>query len=200
MSLFLIMKKLFLCFLTICTISNVNANSASIEDFDIEQKKIQVLDTVKKYAEASACDTTFDEYKTTPKQVFLINKSSSGIDFFVLWGGVDGCYRSATGESWEYRISRVVINDDRFFITDSNVFGHIENGRINYADIESIKEISDQKYEIISTEYSDTDFIKDEYGYKTRYLKDNAVPKKYRFIVKIIEAGSRSIILERVKI
>jgi hypothetical protein len=129
----------------------------------------------------------------------VTNEIPSEADFLVLWGGVDGCYRSATGESWEYRISRVILNDGRFFITDNNVFGDIDNGRINYSDIESIKEISYEKYEIISTEYSDADFIKNEYGVLTRYLKDGAVPKKYRFIVKIIDPGSRSIILEKNK-
>lgn len=113
-------------------------------------------------------------------------------------GGNDGCYISPAGGG-EYRISKVILNDDHFIIIDNSIFGYIENSNINYADIESIKKLSNENYEIISTEYSDEDFIKNEYGDVTRYLKDNVVPKKYRFLVKIIDTGSRSVILEREK-
>lgn len=71
---------------------------------------------MKKYAEAVACDTTFDEYETSAKQVFLIKNNSPETEFLVLWGGIDGCYRSATGETWEYRISKVALSDDRFLL------------------------------------------------------------------------------------
>lgn len=178
--------KVFNRFLTLVLISvSSSLNAAST----IQQEKQQVLAVAKKYAESTACATTFD--KDTPAQertnlqdVFLDSRDTElgEATYYVLWGGDIGCLG---GSGTFYMMLSVVSrwSDYRpFLVTTASIFdqedlGGTEAGQINSRFIESVAMVQPNVIEVVSWNFADT-----KYGGKD---EDGTIPaNKFRYIMR----------------
>lgn len=146
------------------------------------QEKLQVLNVVKKYAEVTACMTTFEkdtEKKTTIKDIFTIDRDPSlgSSSYFIFWGGDIGC--NGGSGTWSSIISEVgrVSASRAFLVQNDDALGTDIYEKINLRFIESVKQISPQNFEIISWNYAD-----DKYGGKDG--GNNFPANKFKYIVK----------------
>lgn len=153
--------------------------------------KEQVFQTVKNYALATACRTTFEESEqnnygnpedtiyityTTTDHVYLGNNR-----YFVLWGGFDGCSIAATGENYTYQLTWVEYdeNANRFLITMPTIIeGVTGEGFFTLANIDSFKELNDGTFELYLYMFNEHDVDKE-----TGYLKKSAQPGYYRMVI-----------------
>lgn len=126
------------------------------------QEKVKVLNLMKKYTELISCSNTFGENdlnrKTTIKDVFTIerDKETGSRTYFVWWGGAAPCSLANTGFSSYissvYRESKEL----PFNVTSDFAFG--EDLNINSRFIESVTQLSTEKFKIISWDYADNKY------------------------------------------
>lgn len=156
--------------LAACAMAIIASLSTAQAASTIAQEKLQVLAVAKKYAEATACGTTFDKdtplnERTNIKDVFLIDRSPDvgGATYYVYWGGDVGCGGGSGGGRdvlseihRNYDIVRFVVLRDIFDLMN---FGIREDGHtdissyINTRFIQSLKRIKDDEWEIIALSY-----------------------------------------------
>ena len=146
------------------------------------QEKVQALNVMKKYAEATACMTTFEkgeERLTTIKDVFTIDRDPSlgSSSYFILWGGDRGCQGgSGTYSAILSEVSR--FSESRpFLVQNDDALGTDIYENINFRFIESVKMLQPKTLEIISWNYAD-----DKYGGKDG--GNNFPANKFKYIVK----------------
>ncbi|WHP04901.1 hypothetical protein QLH32_12720 [Acinetobacter corruptisaponis] len=146
------------------------------------QEKVQALNVMKKYAEATACMTTFEkgeERLTTIKDVFTIDRDPSlgSSSYFILWGGDQGC--NGGSGTWSSIISEVSrFSENRpFLVQNLDALGTDIYETINFRFIESVKKPQPKTLEIISWNYAD-----DKYGGKDG--GNNFPANKFKYIVK----------------
>ena len=146
------------------------------------KKKVQALNVMKKYAEATACMTTFEkgeERLTTIKDVFTIDRDPSlgSSSYFILWGGDRGCQGgSGTYSAILSEVSR--FSESRpFLVQNDDALGTDIYENINFRFIESVKILQPKTLEIISWNYAD-----DKYGGKDG--GNNFPENKFKYIVK----------------
>ena len=146
------------------------------------QENVQALNVMKKYAEATACMTTFEkgeERLTTIKDVFTIDRDPSlgSSSYFILWGGDRGCQGgSGTYSAILSEVSR--FSESRpFLVQNDDALGTDIYENINFRFIESVKMLQPKTLEIISWNYAD-----DKYGGKDG--GNNFPANKFKYIVK----------------
>lgn len=155
--------------------------------------KEKVLQTVKNFALATSCQTTFEKsehnnfgkpelsntyisYTTTDNVYLGINK------YFVLWGGFDGCSIAATGENFTYNLTEVEYNEtaNRFIIINPNIITEVENEYFfTLANIQFFEELEHQNYKLSLYMFNENDIDK-----KTDRLKDSAKPSYYQITLQ----------------
>lgn len=144
--------------------------------FAAPSEKVQALNTMKKYVEATSCWHSFElnsKKPTTRKDVYPVY-SDAGLgvsEFYVLWSGDKGC--SHGGEANPHYMSRVerVSYLTPFIVQDNHAFGDIN---INFKFIEHVKQLNKNKFEIVSWNYAD-----EHYGGKDRSYYEPANKFKY---------------------
>lgn len=120
-----------------------------------------VLKVAKMHAKVSACGTSFDndaEHKTTDKDIYLIDSDVYQKKYIVSWSGDLGCaggsgtfgqifteISSANAAEYKY----VVMNDDAF-----GMYGDNDNFMFNMRFVELVKQLSKDKFEIVSSDFS----------------------------------------------
>ena len=153
--------------LAACAIALVASISSVQAASTIAQEKWQVLAVAKKYAEATACMTTFDKdtplnERTNIKDVFLMERDPElgNATYYVLWGGDTGCNGgSGTYSSMFSEVNR--LSDSRpFLVVEANLFyqdhlSGIEAGKINSRFLSSVKIIDSNQMEVIASNYAD---------------------------------------------
>ncbi len=104
----------------------------------ISQEKKIVLKQASNFAQAVACYTTFEadsEYKTTVKDIYLIEKYPEYAEYFVFWSGDWGCaggsgtYRSYLTSFSKLTENRPFIVDQQDILSDINADGYLVNDR-----------------------------------------------------------------------
>jgi hypothetical protein len=159
------MKKLFACSI-LFTVMGINV--AAMAGTELQEKQ-EVLKVIKKYAESTACETTFeksdspDTHVTSLRDVFTIERDADvGSRYFVFWSGDVGCAGgSGTYSSYLSEVSR--ISDTRpFLVMAQDVLGDniqgTKAGQINTRFTKSIKKLTNGNLEIISWNYADKKF------------------------------------------
>ena len=128
-------------------------------------EKVQVLNVMKKYVEATSCWHSFEKdsdfKKTTIADVYPIysDKEIGLSEYYVFWGGDKGC--NGGSGTMSFFISEVAkYSDSRpFVVMNDYAFG--DDIDINFRFIESVKQIKNDQFEIVSWNYAD-----DKYGGK----------------------------------
>lgn len=163
-----------------------------------EAEERQVLLVAQKYAEATACDTTF---KATPQKntfknkVFLVGQEDFGFRrYYVWWQGRVRCYSGkAMYQHYLTQIERgnadkpfVVITDNllrniifykpryNYFLED-NDFGK-GDVEFNVSSIESIKMLNPLTFEVIGWDYADLKFGGEDHG-------PDFTPNKFKYVL-----------------
>lgn len=148
------MKKLLLLFLSFITIGNAQT--------ELEEKK-EVLRIIKQYTQTIACNTTFEENKTTEqllKNVYTIarNAKPGGTIYYIFWGGDVGCMRGSG--TYGYQVTEIsrILPDYPFLVQNDEVaaFGEAWFG-INQRFVESIKMIKPNHFVVVSSEFAEDD-------------------------------------------
>lgn len=188
-----ISKKLLSVLLLSSLGSVAMAASESVE-------KVQVLNVMKKYVEATSCWHSFDKKndfkQTSIKDVFPIysDKEVGISEYYVFWGGDKGCNGgSGTMSFFMSEVSK--FSDSRpFVVQNDSAFGNDLN--INFRFIEKIKQINKDQFEIISWNYAD-----EKYGGKDG--GNNFPANKFKYTVqKIMGEGwkiTNQVLLEQNK-
>jgi hypothetical protein len=173
------MKYLF--YLFIFSFSSTSAYSQ-------QTHKEQVLQTVKDYALASSCHTTFEKsednnfgnpnYENIYVSYTTIENIFQGINnYFVLWGGYDNCDIAATGENYTYSLTEVAYSEqaNRFIIKNSNVIVDVEDEPFfTLANIKLFEQLDTGTYKVSLNMFKTSDIDK-----KTNGLKEKAIPNYY---------------------
>lgn len=124
----------------------------------ISQEKKVVLKQASNFAQAVACYTTFEadsDYKTTVKDVYLIQKDQDYAEYFVFWSGDWGCaggsgtYRSYLTSFSKLAENRPLIVDQQDILGDINADGYLVNDRF----IEDVK-FENGKFLITGSDFS----------------------------------------------
>ena len=131
-----------------------------------QTERTQVLKTINNYVGSVACANS----KIQSKDIFKIDSDvDSGIaTYYVLWVGDKGCQGGSgtmsayISEVTRYSSSRpfLVMSDDAFGDNNEKVWsdGGITKPYINYRFVDSIKQISPEKFEITAGAYADEKF------------------------------------------
>lgn len=144
-------NKIILLLLLVGFSSSVLATPKSTE-------KHQVFNVMKKYAEAVSCGHTFenssDLKKTVLENVYLVSNDDLGNTvYFVLWGGDIGCnVGSGTMSYYMSEVSRFS-KSRPLLVKNEYAFGNDIN--INFRFIQSVKQIKNDQFEIVSWNYAD---------------------------------------------
>jgi len=147
----------------------MGVNVAASAETELQEKQ-DVLKIMKKYAESTACETSFEKEAspdgrvTGLRDVNTIERDAEmgSSSYFVLWSGDVGCQGgSGTNSSYLSEVSR--FSDTRpFLVTAQDVLGDKiqggEAGQINMRFTESIKKLANGNLEIISWNYADKKF------------------------------------------
>lgn len=190
-----------------CAIAAMATVSSAHAATTIAQEKQQVFAVAKKYAEATACETSFEadnpeNERTTIKDVFLWERDTeTGLArYYILWGGDAGClggsgtYLYQLSEVGRYSNNRpfIVIDD----VLDREKLTGIEAGQINNRFIKSVKLITPKTMEIVAWNYADA-----KYGGKDG--GNNFPANKFKYTVSNDESGywkvSNQLLLEQNK-
>jgi ubiquitin len=122
------------------------------------QEKKVVLKQASNFAQAVACYTTFEadsEYKTTVKDIYLIQKDQDYAEYFILWSGDWGCaggsgtYRSYLTSFSKLAENRPLVVDKQDILGDINADGYLVNDRF----IEDVK-FEDGRFLITGSDFS----------------------------------------------
>lgn len=131
-----------------------------------QTERAQVLKTISNYIGSVSCANS----KIQSKDIFKIDSDvDSGIaTYYVLWDGDKGCQGGSgtmsayVSEVTRYGSSRpfLVMSDDAFGDNNEKVWSGegITKPYINYRFVNSIKQISPEKFEIIAGAYADDKF------------------------------------------
>lgn len=131
-----------------------------------QTERIQVSKTINNYIDSVACATS----KIQQKDIYKIDSDQdTGIaTYYVLWVGDKGCQGGSgtmsayVSEVTRYSSSRpfLVMSDDAFGDNNEKVWSGegITKPYINYRFVNSIKQISPEKFEIIAGAYADDKF------------------------------------------
>ncbi|MEG0604174.1 MAG: hypothetical protein RR487_06680 [Acinetobacter sp.] len=131
-----------------------------------QTERTQVLKTINNYVGSVACATS----KITSNDIFKIDsdKESGIATYYVFWVGDKGCQGGSgtmsayVSEVTRYSSSRpfLVMSDDVFGDNNEKVWSGegITKPYINYRFVNSIKQISPEKFEIIAGAYADDKF------------------------------------------
>lgn len=135
----------------------------AVDNIQKENDIEQVFKVAKMHAKISACSTSFDENEngevsSTTEDIFLIEDDGVFSTYYVSWDGDLGCgggsgayshiftvIQKAIGAQYGY----IVINDDAFNVNQKKE----SEGFFNPRFVESVKQISMDKFEIISSDY-----------------------------------------------
>lgn len=154
------LNKLSLVATVIAAITTVSSAHAATT---IAQEKQQVFAVAKKYAEATACMTTFESdtpanERTTIKDVSLLERDTEvgAATYYILWGGDTGClggsgtYSYMFSEVGRYSNSRplVVIQPSLF---DQKLLAEQINSRF----IKSVRIVNPKTMEVVAWDYAD---------------------------------------------
>lgn len=147
------MKKLILFLL-------IGALSATAHADKKSEKQI-VYERVKNYADLVSCSHSFGDdndagQKTTLSDIFLTEKDKYSTSYYVFWGGDMGCNGASSSASTYITKIYKRSHHDKFYIIDDFAFG--DDVDINYRFIESIKQISQNKFVIVSWDFADEKF------------------------------------------
>ncbi|WP_113626226.1 hypothetical protein [Pectobacterium peruviense] len=126
-----------------------------------DEKIDHVLKVAQMHAKVSACGTSFDddaENKTTAKDIYLIDDGDYQKKYIVSWSGDLGCAGGSgtfgqvfteisSANTAEYKY--VVMNDDAF-----GMYGTNDNFMFNVRFVELVKQLSKDKFEIVSSGFS----------------------------------------------
>lgn len=155
--------------------------------------KEQVFQTVKDYALATSCMTTFEESEDNnfgnpdPTNEMLTYTTTENVHlgvnrYFVLWGGFSNCDISATGENYSYNLTAVEYSEvaNRFVIKNSSIIIDVSNEPLfTLSGLKSIEQLDDKIYKLGVYMFSDKD-LDPKYP---RSLKHNAKPKYYSLTI-----------------
>lgn len=131
-----------------------------------QTERTQVLKTINNYVGSVACATS----KITSNDIFKIDsdKESGIATYYVFWVGDKGCQGGSgtmsfyVSEVARYSNSRpfLVISDDAFGDNNEKAWSGEDTTKttINYRFIDSIKQISPEKFEITAGAYADEKF------------------------------------------
>jgi len=167
--------------------------SYSAQAKPVSQEKKIVLKQASNFAQAVACYTTFEadsEYKTTVRDVYLIQKDQEYAEYFVLWSGDWGCsggsgtYRSYLTSFSKLTENRPFIVDQQDILSDINADGYLVNDRF----IEDVK-FENGNFIITGSDFSNegddggNNFPANRYKY-TLALDKNSDDYKWKLIDK----------------
>lgn len=143
-------------------------------------EKVQVLNVMKKYVEATSCWHSFEKdsdfKKTTIADVYPIysDKEIGLSEYYVFWGGDKGC-NGGSGTMSFFMSEVAKYSDSRpFVVMNDDAFG--DDIDINFRFIESVKQIKNDQFEIVSWNYAD-----DKYGGKDG--GNNFPANKFKYIL-----------------
>lgn len=172
----------------------LSTTSYSAQAKPISQEKKEVLKQASNFAQAVACSTTFandaEDYKTTVKDVYLIEKYPEYAEYFVFWSGDWGCaggsgtYRSYLTSFSKLTENRPFIVDQQDILSDINADGYLVNDRF----IEDVK-FENGKFLITGSDFSNegddggNNFPANRYKY-TLALDKNSDDYKWKLIDK----------------
>ena len=172
----------------------LSTTSYSAQAKPISQEKKEVLKQASNFAQAVACSTTFandaEDYKTTVKDVYLIEKYPEYAEYFVFWSGDWGCaggsgtYRSYLTSFSKLTENRPFIVDQQDILSDINADGYLVNDRF----IEDVK-FENGKFIITGSDFSNegddggNNFPANRYKY-TLALDKNSDDHKWKLIDK----------------
>lgn len=143
---------------TLLGLTLINSSFASEQT-----ERTQVLKTINNYMGSVACATS----KIKSKDIFKIDSDEeSGIaTYYVFWVGDKGCQGGSgtmsffVSEVARYSNSRpfLVISDDAFGDNNEKVWSGADTSKatINYRFIDSVKQITPNKFEIVAGAYAD---------------------------------------------
>lgn len=135
----------------------------AVDNIQKENDIEQVFKVAKMHAKISACSTSFDENEngevsSTIRDIFLIDDDELFGTYYVSWYGDLGCGGGSGTSSHIFTVVQkarhaqygyIVINDDAFNINQKKDGDEFFNPRF----VESVKQISRDKFEIISSDY-----------------------------------------------
>ena len=186
-----------------CAITAITTVSSAHAATTVAQEKQQVFAVAKKYAEATACETSFEAVKpanrTQIKDASLLERGTERGEatYYILWGGDTGC--NLGSGSYSYMLSEVSrFSDDRpFLISDVNLFDHEPiNHQINSSFVKSVKIINPTLMEVVAWNYADK-----KYGGKDG--GSNFPANKFKYTLSNDESGYwkviRQVLLEQHK-
>lgn len=145
-----------------CAIAAITTVSSAQAATTVAQEKQQVFAVAKKYAEATACNISFEsnspaKERTTIKDVLLLKRDAEtgSAKYYILWGGDTGC--NGGSGTWWYMLSEVsrFSYDRPLLIGTANLFDQKSLYAIHSKFIESVKVISPTKMEVISSAEAD---------------------------------------------
>lgn len=146
---------------TLLSLTLINPSFASEQT-----ERTQVLKTINNYIGSVACANS----KIQSKDIFKIDsdKDSGVATYYVLWVGDKGCQGGSgtmsfyISEVTRYSNSRpfLVMSDDAFGDNNEKAWSREDTTQttINYRFIDSIKQISPEKFEIVAGAYADDKF------------------------------------------
>lgn len=119
-----------------------------------------IYERMKAYADLVSCSNSFEDdgdiEKTKLSDIFFVGQEGSIIEYYVLWGGDMGCAGgSSSASAYVTSVYKYEHQNDKFYIGDNFAFGDIG---INYRFIESIKQISQDKFIVTAWDFADEKF------------------------------------------
>ncbi len=128
-------------------------------------EKQAVYETIKAYANLTACNHSFDQnaidIKTTTQDIFFIDTEfnedmdATKTTYYVLWYGDMACQGARL--SSRYYVTEVVKQPyrlDRFLVMDNHAAFGDEGELISYNYIDSVRQLSDDRFVIDAWEYN----------------------------------------------